>query len=462
MDLGFETVGNATLIVHDSGPLLVTDPWLGGPAFFGSWCLSHEIPTEQTASALEAKFVWFSHGHPDHLNGAWLDACRGRKVLLPDHVGGRIKADLERAGLDVEVLPHARWVPLSDRVRVWCFADVHQDAILLVDLDGRAIVANLNDATQTGWGAAVKREIRRFSRSYLLQLSGWGDANMINFVNEDGTRIPPLPRLRRERGYKVGDALAKTADGLGVTHVIPFSSTHRYQREDSDWANEFAVHDDDYADGFASRQAELLPVFASVDVLADSVVPLSPVRRPHDIRTAKEFGDDWSEELSQAEANQLRQYVQRVEHFEDSLRFIKFRVGAKETTVDLGGRKTDRGITFHVPRASLLAAMSYEIFDDLLAGNFMETTLHGKWPAGGLGSHFGPYLTRFGDNGRAHSRDDVAAYLATYRSRVATVDKVRNAFEAGGARLIRSTFEVDSWPYRVARSGYWRAKRILR
>ncbi len=50
LDLGFETVGNATLIVHDGRPVLATDPWLSGPAYFGSWGLTHEIPAPQLAS----------------------------------------------------------------------------------------------------------------------------------------------------------------------------------------------------------------------------------------------------------------------------------------------------------------------------------------------------------------------------------------------------------------------------
>ena len=47
MDLGFETIGNACLIFHDGGPVLATDPWLFGSAYFGSWILSHEVPAEQ-------------------------------------------------------------------------------------------------------------------------------------------------------------------------------------------------------------------------------------------------------------------------------------------------------------------------------------------------------------------------------------------------------------------------------
>lgn len=461
MQLGFETVGNATVIVYDGGPLLVTDPWLGGPAFFGSWGLSHEIPTEQAEAAVTAPFVWFSHGHPDHLNGPWLESCRGRQVLVPDHVGGRIKDDLTRAGLNVRVLANMKWTPLSENVRVWCFADVNQDAILLIDVKGHLIV-NLNDAIQTGWGPPVRREVRRFAQSYLLQLSGWGDATMINFTDESGVRLPPLPQLRRERGYRVGNALSQTADGFGVTNVVPFSSTHRYEREDSVWANQFAVKDSDYADGFTSRRAQLLPPFVRVNFTSGDVTPLDPTARPPVSVSATEFGDDWSEELDESEKKALRAYFRKVEKFNDGLSFVRFVVGGRETTIEFDNRDHDRGVTFKTPRGSLLTALRYEIFDDLLAANFMETTLHGKWPPGGLGTHFGPYLTRIGDNGRAHSRAEVDDYLRTYATRVNAMDRLRNSLEGGGARFVRRAFEVDSAPYRLARRAYWGVKALHR
>ena len=47
MDLGFETIGNATIIAHDNGPVLATDPWLIGDTYFGSWRLSHAVPQQQ-------------------------------------------------------------------------------------------------------------------------------------------------------------------------------------------------------------------------------------------------------------------------------------------------------------------------------------------------------------------------------------------------------------------------------
>jgi hypothetical protein len=454
VELGFETVGNATLIVYDRTPVLVTDPWLEGDAYFGSWTLSHGIPSGQSEAAREAKFVWFSHGHPDHLNGSNLRSVLGREVLLPDHVGGRIRDDLLRAGHSVTVLPHARWSRLSERVQVWCFADVNQDAVLLVDIGG-TVVVNINDATQTGWGPAVRRQVSSFKKSVLLQLSGFGDADMINFVDENGERLKPLPQVRKERGYLVGDALAKAADGLAVDYVVPFSSMHRYQRRDSAWANEFTVNIDDYGSGFNSRRAHLLPPFVRYDVVADEWTPLDPPEMPIVLREPEHFGDDWSEELAPSEVEEAAQYFQRVEHLRTGLGFIGLNVGGREHVFTLDRREPTRGVMFAVPRRSLLTAVRSEIFDDLLIGNFMRTTLFGKWPARRLSSHLGAHLTRYADNGNAYTGEEVREYLATYEARLAPIDRMRRRLEVGGARLVRNAFDIDSMPYRAARRAYW-------
>src|SRR2546422_3246509 len=86
MELGFATIGNATLICYDRTPVLVTDPWIKGSAYFGSWALSHQIPDEQMNAIEKCEFVWISHGHPDHLSAESLQALNTKKFLIPDHI----------------------------------------------------------------------------------------------------------------------------------------------------------------------------------------------------------------------------------------------------------------------------------------------------------------------------------------------------------------------------------------
>src|SRR5215510_9859921 len=98
MELGFETIGNATVICYDREPVLVTDPWIFGRDYFGSWTLSDQIPEQQMEAMRRCKYVWVSHGHPYHLSVDSLQLLRGKQILLPDHYGGRIHRELEALG----------------------------------------------------------------------------------------------------------------------------------------------------------------------------------------------------------------------------------------------------------------------------------------------------------------------------------------------------------------------------
>ena len=92
-----------------------------------------------------SEFVWISHGHPDHLSLQSLDLLRGKRFLLADHVGGRIRDGLKERGFNVTVLRDREWYPISDRIRILSIADYNQDSIILIDMGGQLIV-NLNDA----------------------------------------------------------------------------------------------------------------------------------------------------------------------------------------------------------------------------------------------------------------------------------------------------------------------------
>ena len=93
--IGAQTIGNATLIAYDDKPILSTDPWLGSEdyAYFGSWKMEFYIPDNLKKDMTSSKFIFFSHGHPDHLNPDSLHNFKNSTILLGDHVGGRIYND---------------------------------------------------------------------------------------------------------------------------------------------------------------------------------------------------------------------------------------------------------------------------------------------------------------------------------------------------------------------------------
>jgi hypothetical protein len=453
VDLGFDTAGNAILIVYDRGPLLVTDPWFDGPAYFGSWTQSHDIGDEQRRAITSAPFVWISHGHPDHLSNRSVEHLRSAQVLLPDHVGGRIATAFREDGYRVSVLPDRTWTRLSDRVRVLCFADPSQDAVLLVEV-GDTLIANLNDTANSGWAPFVRREARRYKRTFVLAASGYGDIRGMNYFDETGQRLESYASLRAEARFPLGQDNARLTDLVSGTHYVPFSSTHQYQRADSVWANQFIASLTDYGQGYSSSRSTALPAFVRYDATLDRVTELNPSPLPSRVIDPQEFGDNWTDPLDHDELQEVAGYFRKVEGLRSVLDYIEVRVGGQSTTIELVPRSFRRGVTFELPRQSLLTTVRYEVFEDLFIGNFMKTTYHGCGEA--AHAALGKYL-KWADNGRAWSSEETTAYLAEYDRRLGAWNRLRFQVE----QLLlehaqRSGFQKTA-AYRLARNLYRRA-----
>lgn len=459
-ETGFDTVGNATIILHDRSPVLATDPWFAGSAYFGSWGLAHQIPPEQIEAIKQCRYVWISHGHPDHLSGDSLAQLKEKIILVPDHSGSRVFNDLKAQGFNVQVMPDRQWVEVSPRIRVLCIPDYNQDAVLLADVNGRLIV-NFNDAGDRGCGGLVRKLVGQYPRSFLLSLVG-GGADMLNFFDEDGRRLPPPPKT------PLGATLSARARRWGATVAIPFSAMHRFQRTDSAWAEPHASQVEEYPQGFDHSRCELLPAYVRYDCVTDEVTPLNPERSREPLHEPEEFGDDWKQQLEPEEKKRLDSYFQRFEHLRRNIDFLRFVVGGGETIVSLRNRGLQRGITFEAPRGSLMTAVGYEIFDDLLIGNFMKVTLHGDWGPDRLYPDFSPFVAKYGDNGRAHTMKELREYHRSYFRR-ARADYLRHRFEAGfllplqqaTSSLLRSRLGANSALFRTAKNAYWTARSRL-
>jgi len=455
MELGFDTIGNATIIVYDRRPILATDPWLDAPAYFGSWALSHEVPEAQRQALGSVDYLWLSHGHPDHLNMSSLSKFRDKRILLPDHFGGRIKRDLDQQGFNVSILRTREWVRLSDHIRVQCLADSNQDAVLLCEAGGENLLVNLNDSMPdvTGWGGYIRQVIRGYPISFLFRTSGYGDADMINLFKEDGVRI--LPNAAKKR--PVEPLVRALTESYGARYFVPSSSMHRYQRKDSDWANQYTTPFEVYATDLGSSRCGLLPAYIRYDLVRGKHHELAPARSKGTILDPNEFGDDWSEPLCREEKARATLYFNRVEHLTTAMDFIRLKVGGEETTIPLGKRKFTKGLTFDAPRRSLMDAIDGEIFDDLLIGNFIKVTFNGKWPRSGLYPDFSPYVAKYADNGQARTNEEVAAYLAHYRAETPQV--LLTLFRNRIMHLFQSVVPRDSDLYEICKRVYFFVRR---
>lgn len=442
----FETIGNAIVIAYDDRPVLTTDPWINGAAYFGSWSLDYEIPPTQMQAIRDAKYHWFSHGHPDHLNADSLPLLTKGEFLLSDHYGGRIQRELTAAGHRVRILRDREWIRLSKGIRVYSVANKNQDSMLLIDLNGRLII-NQNDSSDYGESLRVRHIAKNFGEVYMLQLHGWGGADMLNLFDPAGRRLTAVAEKRRP----IAPRAQASARAMGANKVIPFSSFQRYQREDSAWANDLIPELADYEAGAMRKWPEMIPAFVRVDCETDEITPIEPRRVPRATKKPADFGDSWSEPLTAADKAKIRAYFSARQALHEHIGFIEVAAGGASVTIDLNPDKRHIGIGFECPRNSLMACIEQELFDDLLIGNYMRTTLHN---IDSLYPHFTPYVAKYADNGGAKTKQQLRAYFGHYYMRDPIAHTLKRLAEASEMSL-RRVLPENSRRFRVAKRLYY-------
>ena len=336
--IGVKTVGSATLIAYDVKCILVTDPWMGEEdhAYFGSWNLPYNIPAAEKKEIYSTEYVWFSHGHPDHLNPYSVNRFKGKKILLPDHVGGRIARGFIEKGFDVEILPDKTWVRLSNNIRIFCITTIIQDAVLLVEINDHLFV-DINDSGAKGCRKLIRKIARAYKHTYMLKYSGYSEADMFNFYDEEGNFIEPL-LFTYKSNLKSGDHLSREAKSMGLSNVIPFSSFHHYQREDSAWANAYSHSIENISTGFHSDLNFISP-FAIINCVTGEISNLEVKKNVLKLKPAEFYGDNWSEELSKEDVKKIHTYFKKRERINKFISFINFRVGGKDNIIKLQGEK---------------------------------------------------------------------------------------------------------------------------
>ena len=203
--------------------MLVTDPWLFGSAYFNSWELEHPLTEAQIENARRSRFIWFSHGHPDHFHAPSVDTLTPSSlILLPDHYRPELAEALAERGLKYRVLPNKTWIQLEPGLRVLCVANENMDAILAIEVD-HVLLLNKNDSPFCGENRYFRRLVRGYQESYLFALCAF-DADMLNTYDEAMRPAMGAPGAQKP-GTVYG--VARTAKDLGVKAFCCSSSRAR-------------------------------------------------------------------------------------------------------------------------------------------------------------------------------------------------------------------------------------------
>ncbi|MGH9944782.1 MAG: Rieske 2Fe-2S domain-containing protein [Pyrinomonadaceae bacterium] len=139
--------GHACLEIDYRGFSLLTDPWLVGPAFFGSW--TQYPPPLVEPSALRPQAILVTHEHSDHFSETTLRHFdRATPVYVPDFPNRRLPARLAALGFAaVTPLSFGKTHEIAEGISLTCYEpeSLWNDCIVLTEIDGFRLL-NLNDA----------------------------------------------------------------------------------------------------------------------------------------------------------------------------------------------------------------------------------------------------------------------------------------------------------------------------
>ena len=150
-----------------------------GKPYFGSWSHKYEIP-QSSLITLENQNIWFSRTS-DHIDPDSFDIFKN-KNFNSRPLWDRIYNDL-KLQFNCIKLKSNEWFEITKNVRIKSFSDWNQDASLIIEINKKDIILNLNDGSGLGWSKTIKKLISNYKNRFLLKLINWGDADMINIYN---------------------------------------------------------------------------------------------------------------------------------------------------------------------------------------------------------------------------------------------------------------------------------------
>jgi len=183
------------------------------------------------------------------------------------------------------------------------------------------------------------------------------------------------------------------------------------------WTNKYVTPIPEYSNGFHSDLNFVEP-FSFIDSeKRDNIKKTQVQKSPLIVKKSNDFQDNWSDTLEKEDRKIVIDYFNKFEELKDSIGFINLIVGKKELNLKFDGPKS-KGISFEVPRNSLVTACKFNVFDDLLIGNFMKTRLYNLNSLYDSDFNFNASVCKVGDNGMAYTKDEIKLYNKEYAKRM--------------------------------------------
>lgn len=255
-----KTLGHSTLLIKENGiPLIATDPWLIGSAYWRSWWLE-KYPTDAEIDEIRrAENIYVTHSHPDHFHYPSLRYIGKRKILHPRFPRYDVPVFLEENGFPSEVLKPWQWNDLSKNVRVMSIPVPIDDSILMIDTP-KTVVINFNDSNPRFTFLRLLRDYVIPKNKNVVVLKSYSPASIATSMYREGKASP----MKDKKDYT--DTARKIGETVGATHYVPFASQVFFSRTDSTWANESKVTYEDLQTFWGESSVKLCPPFIEMNL----------------------------------------------------------------------------------------------------------------------------------------------------------------------------------------------------
>ena len=223
---------HACLTVEGARETLLTDPWLFGEVFHGSWALRPK-PHLGALDLAEVGHVWISHAHPDHLHVPSLRRIRdhrsGPLTIYYQRTSDRtVRNTLVRQGFEVVELTPRRETPIASDMSLTVFP-TRADSAVVIRLGDRVIL-NQNDCSLAPNEVGALRRMFPRIDAWFFQFSLGG-----YYANRDDHA-----GLEAARRLHLG-LVAHYYAALRPRIFVPFASFFCYCKEGNAFLNDWSL-----------------------------------------------------------------------------------------------------------------------------------------------------------------------------------------------------------------------------
>ena len=383
-----ETIGHATLCLYNyrNKPLLSTDPWICGSAYWRSWWLQN-YPDASTINALgQSQYVYITHEHPDHFHPPSIRRLGHQpKYITADLPKNNMVSYLRKNEFQADVLVPYQWYNIGDGVKILSTPIWSDDSVLVI-MTPTALIYNFNDSKPPRPLLKELRALREQHRHLnCIVASSHSPASIVSSFFRGAQR---LELWSADDFVNHVQSLCKALD---ADLFLPFASNVTYLRSDTEWANAFRVGYKELAHRWNCR-TKLLRPFSNLDLTTFEVthLPTEEYNPPSSAAkskiTTRMDEESRSESFSSGDQAQLMKRITPFRYLFSLIyrNGIGFKLERREFTYIpktdqfVEGIPINPSFVIEVPALALKESIAINHFGDLTIPMFMIVHLYGN------------------------------------------------------------------------------------